>query len=843
MTRHALAGLAACADITIEKIEIGERRPSVEVAQSLAGALRIPSAEREVFIAFARGTPPPDASDPRLRLIPNNLPASLPTLIGREQDVESISRQLAHGGNRLLTLTGPGGVGKTALALHIAERLAQCAVSAELPPFQNGILFVDLSALRDPDRVVPAISNALDSLQDDRTIATSEVTLSSLKARLKDQSMLIVLDNFEQVLPAARWVHSLLAECKTISALVVSRECLHAQDERVVSVTPLSQSSAVSLFILRAQAVNPRFNPAGDSLRAIEWICRRLDGLPLAIELVAARVKLMSPQALLERLADERLHLGLIAGDAFDVPARQRDLRETIAWSYRLLTRDEQRVFRLLSLFAGGCDLKCVEQVASGECHTTKSDRATVSTWDALTSLLDKSLLTQTEDESGEARFIMLETIREYALERLHAEADSGAAQRHAGCYFALALEAEPHLLQSRPVHWLRRLDQEHGNLRASLEWHVRHDAPAALRMCAALGAMWHITGAWREGRQWLEAALAKTTHCDAARASALYWLGRIARMLSDPKAALRHGEASVALYQALGDAGGVARATMSLGWARYSSQGCAAATPCFEQGLAMYRTLGDTRGIAQALLDLSHMAREQDADHERATRYLKESRMLFRLLGDDEGQGYVLWGLAEIASQQGNYAQCRELTLDALEVFKRIGAKGVLANGYEYLGEASYLMGDAIAADEALTTALDLHREAGSTSGAAMTQHHLAHVRRQQRRLDEATILLREALAMFCRRRNEGMMARCIAALGGIALERKRLARAAALLSAAQHCFDNQPPFLSPADKAEYARDIAACCAGMGEQAFGEAWAAGRVMTLDEACELALAL
>lgn len=842
LTRQELARRAACAAVTIEKIEIGERRPSADVALALANGLRIPPAEREAFVDFARGhATAPDSSVPHLRLIPNNLPADLPALIGRERDADDLLRRLLRADGQLLTLAGPGGVGKTALALHVAERCAcAAAAQAERIPFQDGVAFVDLAPIREPGLVVSAIARALTALDDLDGIATSEPTLASLAERLREKSMLIVLDNFEHVLPAAQPMTKLLEACPRVCLLITSRERLSCAGELVVTLSPLSSASAVSLFVERAQAASPRFKPTREAMPAIESLCRHLDGLPLAIELVAARVKVMTPQALLERLVDpaEHLQLGLVTAGASGLPVRQRTLREAIAWSYRLLTRDEQRLFCRLSAFVGGFDLMAVEHVVM---ERRDAERSTVVAWDALASLLDKSLLVRNEVESGEPRFTMLETLREFAQACLRVAGEHRTFELHARYYHTIALEAEPHLYEPSPLLWHRRLALEQGNLRAALDWELQHDAPAALRMCVALAPLWHTTGAWREGRGRLEAALAAAGGDAPTRAGALYWLGRIARRMNDPEAALRYAEESVDAYQELDDPPRLARATMALGWARYSRHGCAAATVCFERGLAMYRALGDARGIAQALLDLAHMAREQHADLDRAARYLGESRMLFRMNGDEEGQGYVAWGLALIASLRGDYARCRELSLEAMNIFERIGAKGVVAGGYESLGETSYLTGDYAAAEDELTRALQLHREVGSASGAAIAQHHLARLRRKQGRLAEAAEMLVAALGTFCRLRKEGMMARCVAALGGVALARGCPERAAVLLGAAQRYFDGRPAFLAPADVAEYDADIAASRASLGDDAFRAAWAAGQAMSLAEACDRAL--
>ncbi len=846
LTRQELARRAACAVVTIEKIETGERRPSREVAQALATALRIPDAERDAFIAFARGQQSGIAAgeyESSLRLIPTNLPADLPALIGRDHEVEVITRRLVQGDERLLTLVGPGGVGKTLLALHVATRCAQGPFPlAKDLVFRDGILFVDLAPVRDPGLVAPAIAQSLDALRGERVARASEATLDALEERLHDKAALIVLDNFEHVMPAARMVQALLAACPRLRALVTSRAALHMPGESVISVAPLARAAAMSLFVARAQAANPHFKPTDESMADIEVLCRRLDGLPLAIELVAARLRLMTPHALLARLAGEGDHLriGLIADDAGDSSARQHTLHNTIAWSYRLLAPAEQIMFCRLSVFVGGCDLPAVEHVVKDPHERT--DEGHVAMWNALTSLLDKHLLVESEVEDGEPRFSMLETIREFAWERLHIDGAREAMQRHAEYFAGLAFAAEPGLNGPTPIPWLRRLDQEQGNLRAALDWLVQHEPPTALRLCVALGAWWHITGQWREGRRWLEMALARTGDTPA-RAGALYWLGRVARRMNDPAAALRCGEESVALHRTLGDRRGLAHALLALGWAKYSILGCEAAAQCFEEGLALYRALDDKRGVAQALLDLSHMAREAHADYQRATQYLNESRALFREADDDEGLGSVAWGLAQIAHLRGDYAGGRILFQEGLERFKRIGAKGVVAYGYESLGEESYFLDDFAAAEEEWQTALQLHREVGSASGAAFVLHHLARLRRREGRWSEAMDMLIEALGTFRRLDKDDMTARCIAAIGGLALERGQLEQAATLLGAGQHYFEGRPPFLAPADVAEYDRDIAICRAHLGDEAFAAAWAAGFAMTLAQACERALTL
>jgi predicted ATPase/transcriptional regulator with XRE-family HTH domain len=839
LTRQDLAERAACAVITIEKIEIGQRRPSKQVAEALAAALHIPAAEHDAFIAFARGQAASldGATAAAPALIPNNLPHTLPVLIGRDEAITAVRRALAQDGSRWITLTGPGGVGKTSLALHVAAHIAHDPDQADA--FKHGVVFVDLSPIRDSSQVAGAIGSAVATLDGGAQAATS---FEALADRLAERAMLLVLDNFEQVSEAALQVARFVQARPQVKVLVTSRVALHAEGVRTIVVAPLSHAAAASLFLVRARESEPHFQPNSEGAQAIDALCHRLDGLPLAIELVAARVKLMSPQALLARLTGPRDHLriDLVADGISDLPARQRTMREAIAWSYHLLASREQALFRRWAVFEGGCDLPAVEAL---------STESPVATWNALTLLIESSLLRRDEahDDSGaeEPRFSMFETVREFALAQLQADPceEAEAQLWHAAHFRAFALQAEPHVLGPQPATWLRRLTREQANLRAALHWHAQHDATRGLRLCVALSPYWHTTSASHEGRSWLQLALDAVPDdaLDATRAAALYWLGRMCRKMHDWADALRFAKESVARFRALGDVRGLAPAMLALGWATYSHVGKAQAGKCFEEGLALYRQLDDRRGIAQALLDLSHIVVEHDADYERATRYLSESRALFRQIQDDEGLALVSSGLAIIACIRGDYARCRMLLLEGLEGYKRIGAKGFVAGQYLELGEASYFLGDFATAEQEWQTSLRMHREIGSRGGIARTQFHLARLRRIEGQLPAALDLLLEALTEFQRMERTTMSVRCVAAIGGIALVQGQPAQGAVLLSAAQRYFDSRPPFLAPADVAEYDRDVAACREQLGDEAFDAAWVAGQAMTLAQACEIAL--
>src|SRR5215469_1347237 len=427
--------------------------------------------------------PPPDD---HLQLVTPSLPVSLTQLVGREQEVQTLHALLSRPDVRLLTLTGTAGVGKTRLALEVARNLVQ--------DFADGVHLVSLAPLSDPALVIPTIAHRLGL-----TLSGPEPVLERLKISQRDKHRLLLLDNFEQVIQASTLLVELLEACPDLKLLVTSREVLRLRGEYQFAVPPLAlpdkshlsdaeslpHVAAVNLFLQRAQAIRPDFQLKTDNAATIAQICVRLDGLPLAIELAAARVKVLAPQALLARL-NRRLHI--LTGGAHDLPLRQRTLRNTLAWSYELLTEEEQRLFRRLSIFVGGCTLEALEALCAA------LDEGTDQVLEGVSSLIDKSLLHQTEQEGEEPRLVMLETLREYGLECLAMQGEMESTQQaHAEYYLALAEQAEPHLKGAEQGRWFARLEQEHDNLRATLRWSlepekVEHRSEMALRLGAALG-------------------------------------------------------------------------------------------------------------------------------------------------------------------------------------------------------------------------------------------------------------------------------------------------------------------------------------------------------------------
>jgi predicted ATPase len=578
-----------------------------------------------------------------------DLPAQLTPLVGRKQELEEVCALLRSEQTRLVTLSGPGGVGKTRLGIRVAEELAG--------EFADGVCFVPLTPVRKADLVLSSIA---------RTLGLRELGEEPLSERLgehlKDREMLLFVDNFEQVVDAGPQVADLLALCPHLKVLVTSREVLHLSCERVFPVPPLglpdpkrlvedsqifSEYEAIAFFVERAQAFKPDFRLTEENAPVVAEICVRLDGLPLGIQLAAARLKLISPRAILERL---RRRLRLLKGGPQDAPARQKTLRDAIGWSYELLG-EERLLFGRLSVFAGGCTLEAAEAVCDPR------EELTEEVLDLLGSLMDKSLLNRAESEDGEGRFWMLETVKEYALERLEAAGEEREARHgHAVYYLALAKEARPELTGPRQTEWYNRLEAEHDNLQAALSWSLeRGDAQAALQMNAELWWFWYKRGYLSEGRRWLEEALGKSASPAPARAEALNGAGVLARNQSDYDQAQAWLEESLALWRELGDKRGAADVLINLGTVALDKGDYPQAAAFFDDSMPLRRELGDSWGLALALNNLGVTARAQNNLTEAVALY-EECLELFRTLGDKASTAMALNNLGEVAEDQDEY-------------------------------------------------------------------------------------------------------------------------------------------------------------------------------------------
>jgi predicted ATPase/class 3 adenylate cyclase len=617
-----------------------------------------------------RDFPPLRTLDLRL----HNLPLQPTPLIGREKEIREVTERLRRSEVRLLTLTGPGGTGKTRLALQAAAELADV--------FEDGVFFVNLAPLTDPALVPSAIAQVL-GVQE----SAERTLVESLQHHLREKSALLLLDNFEQVTEASATVGQLLAAGPGARVLVTSRIPLHLRGEHEYAVPPLSlpdpkqlppleqltQYEAVRLFIERAQAAKADFQVTNSNAPAVAEICHRLDGLPLAIELAAARVKILPPQAMLTRLQSR---LKLLTGGARDLPARQQTLRNAIEWSYELLSEEEKLLFHRLSVYAGGRTLEAVEAVCN--------PHGELDVLEGVSSLVDKSLLRQVEGaagDTGEPRFTMLETIHEYAQEKLE---ESGEAEeigrRHAEFFLALAEEARSQLNGSEQGRWLSCLEAEHDNLRAALSRTLAQgEVELAGRLAGALWRFWNMRGHVREGRQWLREVLAGEGLSQPTRAKALDGAGSLAWRQGEPTAAEPLYEESLSLYRELEDTRGIAGVLIGLGILAKLRGELDRAQALYEEALARCRELEPTVGIAAVaaiavlLNNLGSLA-DTRQEYARAESLYRESLALARQVGDANGVSLALLNLAELARRQGNLPGARVHLRESLHVARDIG-------------------------------------------------------------------------------------------------------------------------------------------------------------------------
>jgi len=629
LTQEELAERAGISARAVSDLERGENRaPRRDTLDLLADALHLSVEERAALDrTFVRTRAPvsPSAPGPAPAFdidgAPGALPAQPTPFIGREREVEVVRARLLDPETRLLTLTGPGGVGKTRLALQ--------AAAAARAAFADGVVFVALAALSDPDLVLPTIAQAVGVAEE-----AGRPLVDTLAATLREQRLLLVLDNVEQVLPAADVVQALLLAAPGVTAMATSREPLHLRGERLYPVGPLavphpplpplealSQYEAVKLFIARAADADPTFAVTNATAQAVAEICARLDGLPLAIELVAARVRLLPLETLLARLSNR---LKVATGGARDLPERQRTLRAAIDWSYDLLDPGEQTLFARLAVFVGGRTLAAIEAV----CDADKD--LPIDALDGVESLLDKSLLRREVGADGEPRLLMLETIQEYARAQLEASDERAALERrHAVYYLALAEEAEPHVQEKNPA-WLARLDGERDNFRAALDWtRGASEAVLELRLASALGRFWQARARWTEGRRDLRETLARTSEAvTLERARVLEKAGTMAIDQGDVGEAQQLIEEALAVYRTLGDERNLPSALSTLSYVTQRRGDYMAAIRHSEEGLEIARRLGDRVAVATAINNMG-LAALEGGDLGRATDLFVESLVL----------------------------------------------------------------------------------------------------------------------------------------------------------------------------------------------------------------------
>jgi predicted ATPase/DNA-binding CsgD family transcriptional regulator len=695
-----------------------------------------------------------------------------------------------------------------------------------------------------------------------------------------------VLDNFEQVVEAAPQVEELLIACPALKILVTSRVVLHVQGEQEFSVSPLalpnlkqlpeeeslSQFAAVALFIQRARAVLPSFQLNTTNARTIAEICVRLDGLPLAIELAAARIKLLPPQALLSRLSQR---LQVLTSSTRTLPERQQTLRNTLKWSYDLLDAQEQQFFRRLSVFVGGWTLEAADAVVG-----RTIDNAAFSLLDGIASLLDKSLLIQLEHEGWEPYLIMLETIREYGMECLVESGEADAFQRaHALYYLAWVEQAEPHLKDAQQLTWLARLERDQENLRAALQWLIeQQETELALRFCGALWRFWLLRGYWSEGWRWLEAALQlpQAEQPTAAQAKALCSAGRFAIRLGDVASGRSLLESGVTLYRQLEDKQGLAESLIM--WEANSRNAPATVRPQLEESVALAREVGNEWTLANSIQDLGWFILGHN-EPDTARPLLEESAAIFRQLGDTHSLISVLTALSRTAVYQENLTQATALAQECLTLARSMNNKPDIAEALYYIGVIKSQQGDLAQATVYLQELLVLARELGDKHNIAAALGNLGEIALSQSNLARAEALTRESLqcwqeldekyntatllsALGDIKRSIGDITQAVAyyteslllaqelgikisigfnivGLAAIAVAEGQFERATLLFGAAEPL--NPYIEMNPDMRAYYEQAMKDVRTQLGEQAFLTAWKQGQTMKLEQVIAIAL--
>ncbi len=674
-------------------------------------------------------------------LHPNNLPVQRTAFIGRETEAAALRRLLAREEVRLVTLIGPGGIGKTRLALQVAGEIAG--------QFPNGVCFVALSAVSEPSLIASAIAQAMGLRETD-----NQSPLERLKEYLGGlgQPMLLLLDNFEHLVSSAPVVAQLLTAGPKLKLLITSQAPLHVYGEHEIpvpalalpdpksmpSLEALSRLPAIALFVERARAVKHEFALSKENVAAVAAICARLDGLPLAIELAAARIKLLSPPAMLARLESR---MNLLTGGARDLPSRQQTLRGTVDWSYGLLNAAEQKLFRRLSVFTGSCTLEGVEAVCD-----TKGDLG-VDVLDGMASMVDKSLVEQAD---AETRFVMLSTLREYALERLSESADESATRRaHAAYYLVLAEEGSEDSVAAR--EWLDRFELEHDNFRAALDYLIKtEDVDWGLRLGAALFRFWETGEHLAEGRDAIARllALTGTDERPKLRARLLFAAAVLAGEQGDYESAKRLFEESLDTCIALNDSRGIAVALNALAVNARDRGDFAVASVLFERSLAIWKDLGDSADIARALSNLANVMKLQ-SEYARAASLYDETLAMFAKAGDDAGVAWTLNYQGDVAREKGDLIAARSYCEQSLSAFRRLRDGWGIASTLSDLASLSWEEGDNADARRLYGESIKMFQELGHKRGIARVLECLAASAAAQSNAEQALHLAGAAAAL----------------------------------------------------------------------------------------------
>lgn len=851
LTQQELADCVGCSVITIRKLETDERRPSKQLALQLAICLQIPPLERDSFLHFARAVvtvapspvpslpeplPYPAAANP---LPAVHLPAPLTSLVGRTAEIMAVTDLLTQPQLRLLTLTGPGGSGKTRLALAAAHHLA----AAQVDVIADGIYFVDVTAVTGPAQLLPTIAAVLNLKENDGQ--------AGLIAYLQPRRLLLLLDNFEQVVAAAPHLLTLLQAAPELRLLVTSRESLHLYGEHEFPVLPLSlpeaevvdtvvlrQYPAIALFMVRAIALKPAFQLTADNATAVAEICRRLDGLPLAIELAAARIKYLAPAALLAQLHD-CLTLGT-TNQA--VTARQRTLHSAIEWSFNLLTPPEQALFARLGVFVGTFTLEAAAAVNEGP----EADCLA-----CLLALVDKNMvqMVETADVTESLHFRLLQTLREYAHEELIRRDELATAQtQHIHYYLSLAEAALDHYEGPALSAWLHRLETAHDNFQAALAWSVQNpnNIPTGLALAAALTPFWEVRNHLTTGQRWLTHLLAAGGESPARLQAAAYRsVGHLAYYQQDYGKAEKHLQTSLSLWQNLAEVDDLETvSTLALlGRTAWAQEAYEAARAYYEQAQHIRQQMDDPQYGAQMLHYLGQWEQHQGR-YEQANHAYEQSLAKSRLSGNLLGMLSTLNSMGTTAQEMGQYTTARARLGESLSIAQALGNRQSMAMVIGNLGNVAWAEGELAEAREYYEIGLQLAREVKSRTFTAMSLFGLGTIALLSG--DDAAVgePVREALTLWHELNNKRLLIRTLDVFALLFCRQGQPEAALNLLGYAETLREmGAAPPRAPAFQPFYEQALALAQTRLDAAAVSNAWQQGRSLSLTEVVALTTAI